>query len=207
MLDFSSSDDSYVAAYLAENKVDDTDASADTSADNENKTFYVDEQALSHLAAYGELVGKPISKINQEEADHHNLRLNTAIGEHEGTFVRLGDALVDTVHTLLSMERLFSWQTLVDARTEDGIEWKDIRRFLSEVRSKVPFLTRDGRLRSIVNTHLTFHQFVAFSSLVQDHLEYAHVIQPMVEQDIDISDLFLAFESLAQDEQVVEVSS
>ena len=90
--------DSYAAAYLAENKVTDTDA----SADNENRAFYVDERAWSHLAAYGELVGKPISKINQEEADHQDLRLNTVIGEHEGTFVRLGDALVDTVHTLLS---------------------------------------------------------------------------------------------------------
>jgi hypothetical protein len=175
------------------------------------KTF-IDADTWAHLLVYSVLVGKPVIANEKEKHEmKQSLRLkfngNTAFNEASHDFIPLEDAVKSIVKTILSMDRLFAWQTLVDALNEGKLSWKNIRHFLSIVRSSVPFLTQDGLLR-VVNTHLTFHQFVAFARMVEEHTSMVTFSLNTDSDDIQIicPDILPVFHLMTEEEQRVEVS-
>jgi len=132
---------------------------------------------------------------NNNTHQHHNL-------------IQLTNNTKEIIHTLLSIDNLFKWQTLITARSNNQLQWKDIRYFLKHVRNNIPFLTHDGYLKHVVNTHLTFHQFVCFSKLIDEHLECQVGMNDNNDElllNIDISDIFPLFDSLTLEEQKVEL--
>mmetsp|Transcript_23779 Transcript_23779/g.49764 ORF Transcript_23779/g.49764 Transcript_23779/m.49764 type:complete len:866 (+) Transcript_23779:73-2670(+) len=207
MLDFCHENESFMADFLAENEM------RECNNKSGDEHTYVDGKAWRHLEAYSILVGEPIvaKGNNDEEVLKEGLCLNLNSGvkndQHEGYFILLEDAVKDVIHTLLPIDSLFQWNNLVDARNQGNLQWKDIRTFLSEVRNRVPFLTSDGVLRRVVNTHITFHQFVAFSRLVESYLKF--IATSMTSQvgvpDVKIYDIFPSFDSMAPEEQIIEL--
>ena len=87
---------------------------------------------------------------------------------------------IEVLREVLLLERLFSWNVLVDARKRGDLKWKDIRAFLSAVRKNVPFLTKEGILKSNKVVCLSFVQFVAFSKIVESHLNILARTLPLV---------------------------
>lgn len=189
MLDLAN--DTFIANFLTENEIDNEERS---SCEGDDKT-YVDGRAWKHLSQYSELVGKPISDDIP----------TTTSANNDTSFILLENNVKDVIYTLLSIDRLFAWQTLVDARERGHLSWKDIRTFLAVVRSNIPFMTHDGLLKHVVNTHLTFHQFVAFSRLVDEHLECIGQMSTDVPVDINIDDIFPTFDSMTQEEKKIEL--
>mmetsp|Transcript_15173 Transcript_15173/g.32807 ORF Transcript_15173/g.32807 Transcript_15173/m.32807 type:complete len:857 (+) Transcript_15173:228-2798(+) len=82
------------------------------------------------------------------------------------SFLLLEDDVREVIHTFLPLEKLFSWNVLVEARQRGDLTWRYLRGVISQVRANVPFLTKDGLI-----LHLTFHQFVALARLIHHHLE------------------------------------
>lgn len=194
-LDFESDEHSFLYGFLAENQIGGNRAASGS---------YVDGRAWRHLEAYGLLVGAPVAR-GDGDVTERDLCLSSGIDKHEGSFVLLEDVVKDAIHTLLPIDRLFSWDTLVEARGRGELRWKDIRMFLKQVRDCVPFLTHDGVLKRVVNTHLTFRQFVAFSRLVESHLEMTVASPPAAVPNVKIYDIFLSFDSMSPEEQRIEV--
>lgn len=129
MLDYHDSRESLMSNFLAENTI--SEAGSDS--------YYLDGKAWHFLEEFAILCSG-----------------EALLGRNDpGPFVLLEEKVKEVVHTLLSVDKLFSWRTLVGARGNGSLEWRDIRRFLAEVRRKVPFLTHDGVLKRVVNTHLS----------------------------------------------------
>lgn len=135
---------------------------------DDSRLTYIDENNWQHLHAFATLVGRLelLNQLSMEET--HGL----LAGQTAPCFVLLKKEVVDVLSDKLSIERLFSWHVLKDARDRGDVQWKDIRKFLSTVRNEVPYLTKDGILKSSHGEpiHVTFLQFVAFSKLVHNHL-------------------------------------
>jgi hypothetical protein len=199
MLDFcdEASHDSFVAScFVTKDKVEDCNKEC-------SDRIYIDADAWAHVLAYSVLVGKAEYGMEHSLSFRFKIALNG--GSHD--FIPLEDSVRDVVETLLAINRLFVWQTLVDALNEGKLSWKDIRYFLSIVRSRVPFITPDGLLR-VVNTHLTFHQFVAFARMVEEHI----MVTPPQNTDSDdilvtFCDILPMFALMTQEEQKIEVGS
>ena len=216
-LDFRDARRSFLAAFLAEHAVGGGDDAAvttrpragavdDDDDDDDDVETYVEGRAWRHLEHFGLLVGRPIEQRTDDGGRRRREQLDP---RYEGSFVLLEDDVRDVVHALLSLDALFSWPVLADARRRGRLRWRDIRACLSRARRGVPFLTpREGILRHVVRTHLTFHQFVAFSRLLERHLESMDdTPPPPTVAEIKIRDLFPSFADLAPDEQVLEVRS
>ena len=195
MLDLA--DESYMANFIVDNEIS-------SQKSNANDDQYVDIRAWKQLKEYSVLVGKPMKKEDRQQ--RHELSLETATNDaHKGSFILLQDSAKEVMHTLLKIDSLFSWSTLEGARNEGTLRWKDIRYYLSYVRNNTPFLTHDGFLKHVVNSHVTFHQFVAFARLIDEHLEHISQTPTITFPDIDVSDIFPSFECMTSEEQRIEL--
>ena len=177
MLDFCNIDNSYVATFLDENNL-----GVNKYIGSSATRVYIEANAWGHLIAYAKLVGKD---INVESLPVWRKGMNESVSQHarifhgmldkcddrKSCFVPLEDDLKDAVNTLLPLNRLFSWEVLLNARKQGNLNWKDTWSFIFKVRTNVPFHVKDGILRHMIKTHLTFHQFVAFSRLLEIHSE------------------------------------
>ena len=178
MLDFGHEDDPLVKSFL-NNHTDQTGGL---------DSIFIEAQSLQHLQVYAELAGivdLPISdefEIVQSSSLHHFQRYNNS-------FHLLPDSVQEVLHTLLPLEKLFSWSTLTSAKEGGLLHWKDIRGILSDVKRIVPFIapTSDGLLHHIIQTHLTFHQFVTFAKLVADHIQRLPIVNMKVCQASTLS--------------------
>ena len=137
---------------------------------NETRVAYLDERNLGYLQSFATLIGKTDALGSVLVDDRCNL---TAHQNHRTSrcFTLLKQDVVDIICGVVSLERLFSWQLLVEARGRNDLTWRDIRAFLSAVRSEVPFITKDGILIAKDPIHLSFMQFVALARLVEYHLQ------------------------------------
>jgi hypothetical protein len=192
----------------------DFDCAIDSSATNiiakkENNETYIDLKAWEHLLAYSELVGKPITKGQDEVEFKHPLNvMNSVLEMNASTFVLLDDDAEEVAHTLLDIGRLFAWPVLRDATNLGKLHWKDVRSSLSIVRKGVPFATHDGLLRHAANA-ITFHQFVVFARMIEAHIESFAPKSDVPDQgDALMSDIFPPFDSIiSRTEKEVEVCS
>ena len=163
MLDFGHSQGSFMSSFLAENAV----------VSKNNIRMYIDGKAWKHLISYAMLLGKNIQDESREylrselDDDASSICFSSDIEES----VLLEDSVTDIIHTLLPLEKLFSWKVLVDSRSRGDLKWKDIRNLITQVREKLPLLSESGVLRNVVNVHLTFHQFISFARLLDNHLD------------------------------------
>jgi len=213
MLDSSSNyNDTFMSTFLAQNHV----FNDGEEEEEEEERIYIDERVWQQLIEYSVLVDKPLSYPLEDEEDRLNQNLlhlqtsanNNNTQHHNGPLIQLTNNTKEVIHTLLSIDNLFKWQTLITARSNNQLQWKDIRYFLKHVRNNIPFLTHDGYLKHVVNTHLTFHQFVCFSKLIDEHLECQLSMNDNNDElllNIDISDIFPLFDSLTLEEQKVEL--
>ena len=211
----SSSNYTFMSTFLAQHCNNDGE-------EGEDHRSYIDERVWQQLVEYSVLVDKPLSyPLDDDREDRLNQNLlhlqtstnnnnNNTHQHHNGHFIQLTNNTKEVIHTLLSIDNLFKWQTLITARSNNQLQWKDIRAFLSQVRSNIPFLTHDGYLKHVVNTHLTFHQFICFSKLIDEHLECQLSMNDNNDElllNIDISDIFPSFDSLTLEEQKVELQA
>ena len=150
--------------------------------------MFIEDASLKHLEVYAELAGVGSSIIKGEELD---FQPSSALLHFEYYFHLLPHSVQQTVlHTLLPLEKLFSWSTLTTAREEGLLRWKDIRLILSEVKRIVPFIapTSDGLIfRHIIQTHVTFHQFVSFAKIVEGCLQRLPDVKVKVYQSSTLS--------------------
>jgi len=217
MLDSSSNDDdTFMSTFLAQH--------CNGREEEEEKRIYIDERVKHQLIEYSVLVDKPLSSPLEEDREdirlnHKLLHLQTSTNNNNNNnnnnnthqhhnLIQLTNNTKEVIHTLLSIDNLFKWQTLINARSNNQLQWKDIRTFLKHVRNNIPFLTHDGYLKHVVNTHLTFHQFICFSKLIDEHLECQVGMNDSNNElllNIDISDTFPSFDSLTLEEQKVEL--
>ena len=173
MLDSSSNynDDTFMSTFLAQHCNDDEEGELG------EERIYIDERVWQQLVEYSVLVDKPLSSSlddNEDRLNQNLLHLQTSTNNNSNqhhNLIQLTNNTKEITHTLLSIDNLFKWQTLITARSNNQLQWKDIRTFLKHVRNNIPFLTHDGYLKHVVNTHLTFHQFVCFSKFIDEHLE------------------------------------
>ena len=136
-LDFCHAHESFMANFLAENET------MESNDANDGDQTYIDGKAWRHLEEYSLLLRMFITKDNDEALKH------TALNEHNGSpFILVEDSVREVIHTLLSIDRLFSWQTLVDAREQGNLQWKDIRTYLSEVKQSPLSNARRGLEKS-----------------------------------------------------------
>ena len=153
MLDFNHSDEAQIEKF-----VKNTD---------DSRLTYIDENNWQHLHTFATLIGR-LELLNQCSIEE---KYDLLVGhEAASCFALLQKDVIDLLSDVLSLDRLFSWQVLKDARSRGDLQWKDIRKFMSIVRDEVPYLTKDGILKSHETIHVTFLQFVAFSKLVRNHL-------------------------------------
>ena len=126
MLDFDQSNEAQIEEF-----VESTD---------DSRLTYIDENNWQHLHAFATLIGR-LELLNQFSIEEtHGL----LAGQTAPCFVLLKKEVVDVLSDELSIERLFSWHVLKDARDRGDVQWKDIRKFLSTVRNEVPYFTKDG---------------------------------------------------------------
>ncbi|KAL3800620.1 hypothetical protein HJC23_006082 [Cyclotella cryptica] len=146
---------------------------------NESKVTYLDERSWHHLFTFATLIGKEeaLSCCPIGEQRHHLL---SHLEGKELCFALLKDSVADVLGDVLPLDKLFAWKVLADARNRNDLKWKDIRAMISMVREKVSFLSKDGVLKSNQNVHLTFLQFVAFSRLVENHMNILALTLPGV---------------------------
>eukprot|EP00984_Skeletonema_dohrnii_P026990 scaffold16414_cov92-Skeletonema_dohrnii-CCMP3373.AAC.5 len=178
MLDFGLENDPLVKSFL--NNHTDQKGGLDS--------IFIEAQSLQHLQVYAELTGiddLPISdelEVVQPSSLHHFQHYNNS-------FHLLSDSVQEVLHTLLPLEKLFSWSTLTSAKESGLLHWKDIRGILADVKRSVPFIapTSDGLLHHIIQTHLTFHQFVTFAKLVADRLQRLPIVKMKVYQASTLS--------------------
>jgi hypothetical protein len=136
---------------------------------NESKVTYLDERSWNHLCTFATLIGKEKAlSCHPLEEQRHDLLPHRE--DKKLCFTLLKENIISVLGDVLPLDKLFAWKVLVDARNRNDLKWKDIRTIVSIVREKVPFLTKDGILKSHQNIHLTFLQFVAFSKLVENHM-------------------------------------
>ena len=132
----------------------------------ESKEVYIAARSWQHLYTFAALIGK--EERFRPTYEQYNL-LSSEYGV-ASFFTLLKDDLVDVLSDQLSLNRLFSWKVLVSAKTQGDLNWKHIRSFLSKTREEVPFLTKNGVLKSNEPTQLSFLQFVVFSKLLENHM-------------------------------------
>ena len=148
--------------------------------------IFIEDGSLKHLEVYAALASVGSSIIKGEELD---LQPSSDVSTH--SLHLLPDNVQQTVlHTLLPLEKLFSWSTLTSAREEGLLRWKDIRLILSEVKRIVPFIApnSDGLIfRHIIQTHVTFHQFVSFAKIVEGCLQRLPDVKVKVYQSSTLS--------------------
>lgn len=136
---------------------------------NESKVTYLDERSWNHLYTFATLIEKE-KIISCHPIEEQRYDLLPRREDKTLCFTLLKENIISILGDVLPLDKLFAWKVLVDARNQNDLKWKDIRTIISVVRGKVPFLTKDGILKSHENCHLTFLQFVAFSKLVENHM-------------------------------------
>jgi hypothetical protein len=133
----------------------DNDILVNEFINSEDEVTCLDEKNWQHLASFACLIGRAETLSDVRQGEDSSLKKN----------------VVDIINNILPLERLFSWNVLLEAREQGDLSWRDIRAFLTAVRQQVVFLDKDGILKAHEPIHLTFHQFVAFARLVTYHLK------------------------------------
>lgn len=127
---------------------------------------YIYNWALGHLDSFATLLRRCDVKLRGHHYSHGQC--------DKADLTRLEDDTVSGVlYSLLPVSRLFAWHPLLQARNNGHITWAGIRALLAIARMNVPFLTRDGILKHVLANQITFTQFIAFSELLQQHLQSA----------------------------------
>lgn len=158
-----------------------------TNSDSDDCKLFIESQSLKHLQVYAELAEAKLPQITSlldDESDVQPSCLQHRFQRLNKSFHLLPGNSQELLHTLLPLEKLFSWSTLNSARKGGYLHWKDIRNFVAEVKRSIPFIApaSDGLLHHIIQTHLTFHQFVSFAKLLEHHLQRLPIVKVKVTQ-------------------------
>jgi hypothetical protein len=186
MLDFGhDKDDPIVASFLINHT---TEQKGDL---DDCKNIFIESKSLKYLRAYAGLADIELPMNNASLLNEDSEVQLSCLQYHfqQRSFHLLPDNVLEVIHTLLPLEQLFSWSTLTSAREGGHLHWKDTRNFLAEVKRSIPFIApaADGLFYHIIQTHLTFHQFVAFAKLVEHHLQRLPIVKLQVFQASTLS--------------------
>lgn len=165
MLDFvHEEEDSIVASFLVNHTTEQR-----SNLDDDCKQIFIESISLKYLQLYAVLLNLGTISLLNDDLDVQPFCLQYHL--QHSSFHLLPDHVQEVLNTLLPLEQLFSWSILTSARETGHLHWKDIRNFLANVKRNIPFTAVGPLLHHIIQTHLTFHQFVAFAKLVERHLQ------------------------------------
>ena len=154
-----------------------------------NIKTYLEGRVWQHLENFSLLLGRLVAMSNGGSLKHKPC--------FEGSFILLEHDVKEVIHTLLALDTLFSWKFIVQGCLHT-----------METYSNVPLqgLKQCAILNAwFMRTHLTFHQYVIFSWILERHLGSIDDTPSPTIPYIKIYDIFSSFGNLVPDKQVIEV--